>query len=35
MDIKPQNIVVDDYLNMKLIDFSISINYKNKNQMKK
>ena len=30
MDIKAQNIVVDDYLNTKLIDFSISIDYKNK-----
>ncbi len=26
-DIKLQNIVVDEYLNLKLIDFSISINY--------
>ena len=30
MDIKPYNIVVDEFLNIKLIDFSISINYKNK-----
>ena len=30
MDIKQQNIIVDDYINIKLTDFSISINYKNK-----
>ena len=29
MDIKQQNIVVDDYINIKLTDYSISINYKN------
>lgn len=30
LDIKPQNIVVDEFLNAKLIDFSISLSYKNK-----
>ena len=30
MDIKPQNIVIDEFLNAKIIDFSISINYKGK-----
>ena len=29
MDIKQQNIVIDDYLNVKLTDYSISINYRN------
>ena len=29
MDIKQQNILIDDYLSVKLTDFSISINYKN------
>ena len=28
MDIKPQNILIDDYLMIKLTDFSVSINYK-------
>ena len=28
-DIKPQNVVIDEYLCAKIIDFSISINYKN------
>lgn len=33
LDIKLQNVVVDEYLNAKLIDFSISINYrKRKNE---
>ena len=30
MDIKSQNIVIDEYLTTKLIDFSISINYQDK-----
>ena len=30
MDIKQQNVIVDDYINIKLTDFSISINYRNK-----
>lgn len=30
MDIKPQNIVIDCFLNSKLIDFSIALNYKEK-----
>lgn len=29
MDIKQQNIVIDDYINVKLTDYSISINYRN------
>ena len=29
MDIKQQNVLIDDFLNVKLTDFSISINYKN------
>jgi len=30
MDLKPQNIVVDQYLNAKIVDFSISLIYKKK-----
>ena len=30
MDIKPQNILINDYLIIKLTDFSVSYNYKNK-----
>ena len=29
LDIKPQNIIIDDTLNLKLIDFSISLDYRN------
>jgi len=29
MDIKQQNVLVDDYLNIKLTDFSVSLSYKN------
>ena len=29
MDIKQQNILIDEYLNIKLTDYSVSINYKN------
>ena len=28
MDLKPENIIIDDFLNVKIIDFSISIDYK-------
>ena len=31
MDIKQQNIVIDNELNIKLIDFSIPLNYTNHN----
>ena len=30
MDIKPKNIVIDEYLDVKIIDFSVSINYGDK-----
>jgi len=30
LDLKPHNIVIDQYLNAKIIDFSISLNYKKK-----
>ena len=29
MDIKQQNALIDDFLTIKLIDFSVSFNYKN------
>jgi len=32
LDIKLKNIVINNYLNAKLIDFSISLDYKNKNK---
>ena len=28
-DLKPQNIIIDEYLNLKIIDFSVSIDYRN------
>jgi len=31
-DIKPQNIIIDETLNIKIIDFSISMDYRNKNE---
>ena len=34
MDIKQQNILVDDYINIKLTDFSVSICYKNMKKIK-
>ena len=34
LDIKPQNIIIDETLNLKLIDFSISIDYRNKSIIK-
>lgn len=35
-DIKPKNIVIDQYLNLKIIDFSVSLDYReiNKNRIK-
>lgn len=33
-DIKPENIVVDELLNFKIIDFSVSLNYRNKDSKK-
>ena len=27
LDLKPQNIIINDYLNVKIIDFSVSLNY--------
>lgn len=29
MDIKQQNVLVDDYINIKLTDYSVSVNYRN------
>jgi serine/threonine protein kinase len=32
-DIKPHNVIIDETLNLKLIDFSISVNYKDKSKI--
>lgn len=32
MDLKPQNIVIDQYLNAKIVDFSTSLIYKRRSQ---
>lgn len=34
MDIKQQNVLVDDYINIKLTDYSVSICYKNEKKIK-
>ena len=34
LDIKPQNIIIDETLNLKIIDFSISIGYRGLNKIK-
>ena len=34
LDLKPQNIIIDETLNLKLIDFSISIDYRDKTKIK-
>ena len=34
LDIKPLNIIIDETLNLKIIDFSISIDYRNINKLK-
>ena len=34
LDLKPQNIIIDETLNLKLIDFSISIDYREKSRIK-
>lgn len=31
-DLKPQNLIIDEFLNIKIIDFSVSINYRNINK---
>ena len=33
-DLKPQNIIIDDYLNVKIIDFSVSLDYSKINSNK-